>query len=226
MLKESHGNMYDWVTHMHTHLRGKCSHECSYCYVQRNRFGTPKRYTGAPALDQWELDVDYGMNRTIFIEHMNDMFADSIKDAWICAILDHCVRYDKNTYVFQTKNPERALEFISHFPSSYMIGTTIESNLNVFAVSKAPLVEDRAHGIWMFADRCPTFITIEPIMQFTGAFAKMIIDARPTFVNIGADSKRSLLPEPSQKEVMELAKRLQSHGVEIKKKINLDRLLK
>ena len=23
------GNMYDWVTHMHTHLAGRCSHECS-----------------------------------------------------------------------------------------------------------------------------------------------------------------------------------------------------
>jgi DNA repair photolyase len=36
------GNMYPWVTHMHSHLRGACSHACPYCYVQAiigRRFG-------------------------------------------------------------------------------------------------------------------------------------------------------------------------------------------
>lgn len=33
-LTKSKGNMYPWVTHTHTHLRGECPHGCRYCYVQ------------------------------------------------------------------------------------------------------------------------------------------------------------------------------------------------
>jgi hypothetical protein len=29
MLKKSVGNMYEWVTHVHAHLGGKCGHECA-----------------------------------------------------------------------------------------------------------------------------------------------------------------------------------------------------
>lgn len=66
MLKESHGNMYDWVTHMHSHLAGKCPHECSYCYVQKNRFGVSPRYQGELRLIDNEFNVHYGKGRTIF----------------------------------------------------------------------------------------------------------------------------------------------------------------
>ena len=31
MLKKAQGNMYNFVTHMQTHLGGKCSNECHYC---------------------------------------------------------------------------------------------------------------------------------------------------------------------------------------------------
>lgn len=30
-LKKSKGNMYDWVSHTHSHLSGKCGHQCGYC---------------------------------------------------------------------------------------------------------------------------------------------------------------------------------------------------
>ena len=40
---KSKGNMYDWVTHMHTHLGGECGHECSYCYLNGKGFGKGRK---------------------------------------------------------------------------------------------------------------------------------------------------------------------------------------
>ena len=79
-LVKSKGNMYDWVTHMHTHLGGQCPHKCSYCYVQRNRFGVNPKYQGDLRIISQELNVNYGSDKILFIEHMNDMFANGMKN--------------------------------------------------------------------------------------------------------------------------------------------------
>jgi hypothetical protein len=72
-----------------------------------------------------------------------------------------------------------------------------------------------------------TFITIEPIMDFDiGALLPGIIAARPSFVNIGANSKGGQLPEPTGDEVRALIAGLHEAGVEIRQKTNLGRLLK
>lgn len=70
-----------------------------------------------------------------------------------------------------------------------------------------------------------TFITIEPVIKFNPErLAYLIINAMPDFVNIGADSKRNNLPEPSREDIHELL-RLLDGRVEIRNKSNLDRLL-
>ena len=33
--RESKGNMYPWVTHTWNVIKGKCPHDCSYCYMKR-----------------------------------------------------------------------------------------------------------------------------------------------------------------------------------------------
>ena len=35
MLRESKGNMYDFITHTWNPIKGKCLHNCSYCYMKR-----------------------------------------------------------------------------------------------------------------------------------------------------------------------------------------------
>ena len=226
-LKKSHGNMYDWVTHMHSHIAGKCSHECSYCYVQKNRFGVSPRYQGEARLVAEEFSVKYGKDKIIFIEHMNDMFAEDVKDEWIKKILFHCCDWQDNQYVFQTKNPLRALEFEGKFPEKHIIGTTIETNRSLGELSKAPNPHTRYTGIYtLMAKGSKTFITIEPILDFdVEVLSRWIIDANPDFINIGADSKRTNLPEPSPEKIKELIKNLQEAKINIKKKINLGRLL-
>ena len=100
--------MYDWVTHTHSHLAGKCPHECAYCYVQAmaNVYPNMKaKYSGPARLIEEELAVDYGAGKTIFIEHMNDLFAEAVTDEMIGRIICHCNGYPENKYVFQIKNP-------------------------------------------------------------------------------------------------------------------------
>lgn len=227
-LKKSHGNMYDWVTHMHSHLAGECPHRCGYCYVQTNPHGVSPRWKGEIRLVEDELGTDYGSDKTIFIEHMGDLFADEVPADWIEWILSHCKKYPDNIYVFQTKNPARASLFLLK-PSSilkFMMGTTIETN-RIYKDTLAPKSIERYKGILSFSScEIKTFVTIEPIMDFDlDVLLGWILDINPTFINIGADSKRCNLPEPTPFKIKDFILKLQSNGIHIKKKTNLKRLL-
>lgn len=256
-LKKSVGNMYDWVDFVHSHLGGECPNKCVYCYVQRNRFGVPKRYQGEPRLIEEELQVNYGAGRIIFIEHMSDLFAEGIKPEWRKKIINHCQEYPQNQYIFQTKDPMMAFDFFkesnlfnpdiirdkngrfSDSKMDFMIGTTIETNWDYFMlkrkedepeedISEAPETRKRYEGIKLFAYRgIKTFITCEPLCDFdVDILSKWIIDANPSFINIGADSKGCGLPEPSKDKILAFVKALQDGGINIRKKSNLGRLLK
>ncbi len=226
-LVKSKGNMYDWVTHMHTHLGGECQHKCSYCYVQRGMANMSGKYKGEVRFLPKELKVNYGCGKTIFIEHMNDMFSDGVKNCDIEDILNHCRRFPGNAYVFQTKNPERAYYFRNLFPANSTIGTTIESNREYPAISKAPHPLKRMSGIIDFRKNgFPVFVTIEPILDFdVTPLIRVIVGIKPKFVNIGADSKKSDLPEPSRDKVLKLIDGLRAHEITIKKKVNISRIL-
>jgi DNA repair photolyase len=228
MLAKSSGNMYSWVSHMHTHLGGKCLHECSYCYVGKGRFGTIPRYEGQLRLIEGEFDVDYGTGKTIFMEHMNDAFGEAVPQDFIERILAHCRKYSGNTYVFQSKNPYRFIQYLNMFPSQIMLGTTIETN-RIVSISKAPSPEERFEAMIFIRELYPLyklFITIEPIMKFD---LKEMIDGlvavKPNFINIGADSKKCGLPEPTKDEVQALIKAIQQYGLNIRIKNNLERFL-
>jgi len=228
-LVKQKGNMYTWVTHCHTHLGGICPHECAYCYVQKGVAKLSGKYAGPPRLIEKELKVNYGKGKTIFIEHMNDFCAEGIPDEWITKILNHCGEYPSNTYVFQTKNPERCVSHMSEFPSRHCLGTTIETNNGMLLkkYSKAPSPLRRATAMSNLKDMgFQTFATIEPIMDFEVFDMVYLIDMiDPLFVNIGADSKHNNLPEPSAEKIEELLKELKYSGIEVREKHNLDRLL-
>lgn len=230
-MTKQHGNMYDWVTHMHTHLGGECPHECSYCYVDNPRFGRPIRYQGKLRLIEVEFNVRYRSNQIVFIEHQTDLFAEEISAVWINGILAHCKTGDALNvdFVFQTKNPMRITREFGryNFPQRCMIGTTIESNRN-HPVSWAPVILDRIKGIAEVKRQfhVPTFITIEPILDFdVDELLRLIVYAQPEFINIGADSKRNNLPEPSKEKVLELLDALESCQFDIRGKSNLKRII-
>jgi hypothetical protein len=245
-LVKSHGQMYPWVTHMHTHLRGECPHKCSYCYV-KSFPGTA--YKGPLRIDEKQLDVKYTdtqklfpKNKIIFIEHCQDLFALDVKEDWIEAILIHCNQYPNNTYVFQTKNPLNMLSWIRLFPQNFMMGVTIETNRAPQDLTTAPSPAERLSDLltvrglrlghesgpplWEATFKARLFITIEPILEMDPLeFATKIALIGPAFVNIGADSKNHGLAEPNNCDIILLVAYLKEKGVEIREKHNLGRLL-
>jgi DNA repair photolyase len=225
-LRESHGNMYPWVSHVHTHLAGECQHKCRYCYVGRTLRGRPDKYKGEPRILEKEFFVDYGRGRTIFIEHMNDLWGPKVDPDWICRILAHCKTYPDNLYIFQTKDPARAKNFLGLFPPKMLFGTTIETNRPI-PLSQAPPPIARYGAMLYFKELSifKLFITIEPIMDFDiYTFSKWLEEIAPAFINIGADSKGCDLPEPDPYKIKTLIYLLGKMGIEIRKKTNLGRL--
>jgi hypothetical protein len=76
-------------------------------------------------------------------------------------------------------------------------------------------------------DGAATFMTIEPVLDFdVDGMLELIDIARPAFLNIGADSKRCGLAEPSADKVLALIEGIRTLGIEIRQKTNLERLLK
>ena len=226
-LLESKGNMYEWVTHMHTHLGGEFPHKCVYCYVNKGFMNTPrpKRYCGPLRLIESEFKVQYGIGKTIFIEHKNDLFCKDVPQHFINAVLIHCLKQGGNTYVFQTKNPARFHEISrSMFPANFIYGCTIETNRPIPAeISLAPQPETRMLLMEKLAGR--KFITIEPVMDFdVDILASWIARIRPEFLNLGADSKGHGLPEPPVDKIHALVCKLQEYGIELREKHNLGRL--
>ena len=236
-INKSRGNMYTWVTHTHAHLYGRCAYRCSYCYAMRVRGWDPRlagKNGNKTYLSERELEANYNgclvngkiVPRVYFIDHMNDLFSPGVSPRWINAVLEHTRSYPAHTYVFQTKNPERANRYLSVFPPNRMIGTTIETNRNMSAFSCAPSAAERIKGIRSIGFYNETFVTIEPIMDFDLlALATIIVDIRPTFVTIGADSKGTGLPEPSAEKVIDLIDILKMKKIPIRDKHNLGRIL-
>ena len=220
--------MYPWVTHMHSHLRGACPHRCPYCYVQAigKRFGGDA-HTGPLRMDTDQLDIKYGKGRTIFVEHASDLFAEAVKCGWLDLILDHCRQWPENTYVFQTRNVGRLVNWFPYLPDRLILGTSIETDHD--APGSAPHPYKRALGIQMLNGSLPrptTFVTIEPVLDFNLDNMLALLDmARPDFINIGADSKGHGLREPSADKVLALIAGIKAMGIEIRQKANLKRLL-
>jgi DNA repair photolyase len=221
--------MYDWTTHTHTHLGGRCSHECSYCFVQRGMARMSHKYEGQICLHDHELCVDYGIGKIIFVEHCNDLFAKDVPEQFIEKILSHCRIFPDNEYVFQTKNPIRYIFALGMFPPKFILGTTIETNRSdvIKMISKAP---DPAIRYLAMSDtrlRTRKFVTVEPILDFDPEIlAGWITAIAPEFVNIGADSKGTGLLEPTPGKIERLIQLLNENKVTIRKKTNLERIIK
>jgi DNA repair photolyase len=221
-LNNSKGNMYDFVTHTFNTVKGKCFHDCGYCYMKR--WGQLKEIH----FDEKEMKTDLGSGNFIFVGSSNDLFAENIPDEWIFKTLNHCAKYD-NKYLFQSKNPKRILDKYLFHPlfieGKVVVCTTIESNRYYVVMRNAPAPIDRAKEMSSISIAIPTYVTIEPIMDFDlEEMVKTIQLCHPTQVNIGADTGHNHLPEPTKEKVLELIEALNEFTT-VKQKNNLKRIL-
>lgn len=220
MLKKQAGNMYEFVTHTWSPIKGKCSHDCSYCYMKKWGPQKPLR------LDEKDLETNLGSGNFIFVGHTIDLFATDVPAEWIQRVLDRMIVHPTNKYLLQSKNPKRFLDFISQYPYKVLFGTTIETNRDIVE-SKAPPVSQRAMALAELSHKgYETMVTIEPIFDFDlDDLVDLIVLANPEWVNIGADSKGHKLPEPSKDKVKSLVQALEEK-TQVKLKGNLDRIYK
>ena len=210
-LNISKGNMYEFITHTGNVIKGECPHNCSYCYMKKWKLKPPR-------LDEKEIKTDTEIGNFIFIGSSIDMFAMDIPDKWIRETLLYLSKYN-NKYFFQSKNVANMIKFFDQMPINSFLCTTIETNrFYPEIMGNAPHPEDRVFsGLH--------YVTIEPIMDFDiDELFEMIVRCKPLQVNIGADSGKNNLPEPSFEKVMTLIEMLKGFTT-IHKKRNLDRLL-
>lgn len=222
-LRKQSGNMYEFISHTWNPIKGICRHKCVYCYMLGFKL-KPIRPV------EKELKTRLGKDNFIFVGSSTDMWAEDVPDLWIEKVLRKCREFPENRYLFQSKNPERFSGFSYTLPENVVLGTTIESNYDVFMrngkqwqASKAPKPSERYEAMTKLKG-ITTMVTIEPIMKFDcDTLVSWIKHIAPEWVNIGADSKGHNLPEPSWKEVEELIAKLQA-VTEVKLKSNLGRI--
>ena len=209
-LNKQKGNMYPFVTHTWNPIRGKCPHDCIYCYM--------KAYPqGEYRFVETELKTNLGKDNFIFVGSSTDMWL--APSHQLVAILEYCGEFN-NRYLFQSKAPRRFTEY--KFPANTLLGTTIETNRFYEGISKAPPTGHRV--AWMKELALPKMVSIEPIMDFDLPYLlDWIKQITPEFVSIGADSKGHNLPEPSWDKVSLLVDKLKRF-TEVKLKDNLKRL--
>ena len=222
MLNKQRGNMYKFATHTWNPIRGKCSHDCSYCSIKgiAKRFNRPQKPI---RLVEKELNTKLGKGNFIFVGSSTDMFADSVHYNLIVQVLKVCKKYPDNKYLFQTKNPKRLKDFTFLFPKNSIMGITLETNRN-YDLGNAPPIMNRVRHFsslrWEHK-----MITIEPIVDFDlNLFVIMIKEIEPEWVNIGADSKGHNLSEPSKEKILALVDELKEF-TEVKIKPNLKRIV-
>jgi len=139
----------EWCTHTSNPIRGKCQHECPYCYAERIRVRFDQ-----PAALSWigkEL-VEIEKRKksaTIFMGSMYDIFGSWVPIEMPQIIIDTAKRSPQHTFLFLTKNPVRY--GIYDFPNNCWIGYSDDGT------------KDMRHWVH-FKGRKNTFISFEPLI--------------------------------------------------------------
>lgn len=210
-------------------LGGECPHKCIYCsshkFMRYPEFA--KKYSGVLRIDEKQINRKFKPGSTVFVVGQNDLFANDVPIEFIQNIIHNC-KQNNVTYFFQTKNTDRLYDFDYMLPLNSIICTTIESNDKHCVYDGIVLHPvDRVKYFSKIKNVAQKQVTIEPIMKFDlRKFVDLIEICNPYQVNIGANSyKKVQLPEPTKKEILSLISELEKFTI-VKKKSNLERLLK
>ena len=230
------GNMYGFINHTWNPLSGKCNYDCQYCSTKSfMRYPVIKeKYSGELRINERILNENLGTNNYIFVCAQNDIAPAPIKT--IKQIFNACCNYHHNTYLIQTKDPyklfKKVIENDIGLPDNVIIATTIETDDNELLkkYSYAPNIQERILGMHAWKQEfsfIKTMITIEPILKIKDMqmFLSMIVSTQPMQINIGADSKKHNLIEPSKEQIKELIEELKRYNIKLEYKENLKRLL-
>lgn len=229
MVNKAVNNMYLFIDGTWNPIKGLCPFLCVYCYMlaifKRFKQNTTMR------LEQKELQTKLGSGKFIFVGSSTDMWSYPVESSWIAQVLDRCLSYPDNKYLFQSKSPKRFLEFLGHplmaLTDNLVFATTIETNRDISDFSKADSIEERVAAMIRLRELgYKVMITIEPVMQFDFAeLVAMLRQIAPFQVNIGSNSNKAVkLPEPTRDELVALIGELKTF-TKVHLKSNSDRIL-
>lgn len=211
-----------------------CNFDCTYCEftfkkINKRIRSCKKCQDYEPHMHEDRLKMNkFPKAKIIFVCGNSDLrFALYYQwQAIIEAVCNHSYDNPEVTYYFQSKDPKVFRTFLSDFPSSVVLGTTLETNRDegYRSVSKAPLPMGRW---WDFRelDYPRKYLTIEPIMDFDmDKFYPMIMSIQPEKVYVGYNStpKEVQLPEPSLEKTKRLIQLIREQEIEVEEK-NMDR---
>ena len=220
MLRIAKGNMYSFVTHTFNIIKGKCEHDCLYCYMKEFKLGNLH-------IDRKEFKTDLDEADFVFIGSSTDIWAKNVPKEWIIEVLKYINKFSCRV-LFQSKYPQRFKEFKEYLPDKdrLVLGTTIESDIFYpeYMGNTTPPSE-RVEAMVELSKEYTTMVTVEPIMQFGRNFESMLVLCSPAWINIGFDSKGHHLPEPTRQAVMNLVRHLREVGITVKLKENSKRVL-
>lgn len=167
----------------------------------------------------------------VFVSSMGDAFAPWVSFDAIRVVLSVIEENPQTDFLLQTKNPRRFVSIAKtgFLPTNVYLGTTIETDTypnstHGFSKADAPDLRYRA----MLADELSPwrkFISIEPIIDFNlDTLVSWAKEIAPQIVEIGADSLRNSLPEPSWGKVVALKTELKKFVPVVIEKEGLERL--
>jgi len=222
--------MYLFIDGTWNPIKGLCPFFCIYCYMLAifKRF----KQNSTMRLEQKELQTKLGSGNFIFVGSSTDMWSYPVESAWVVQVLDHCLSYPDNKYLFQSKSPKRFLEFLEHplmsaLKEQLVFATTIETNRDISAFSKADSIEERIAAMTRLRELgYQVMITVEPVRLFDHAeLVAMLHQIAPFQVNIGFNSSKTVkLPEPSRDEIIALVQELRTF-TNVHLKSNSDRVI-
>lgn len=193
-----------------------CKFHCKYCVksfqrqAKRQRKRCTKCYEYIPHEHPERLTQRLPRTKPgefIFVCSMGDISFCRLE--YYEEIIEVIRRNPDKTFLLQSKNPIVFNAPVT-IPKNVILGTTIETNRNTSAISKAPHPFDRYVSMLKLPYDQRKAVTIEPIMQFdTLALASMIRDIAPEVIYIGYDNHNTGLPEPSIEKVEALITILQ-----------------
>jgi DNA repair photolyase len=221
-MSRNNSKMYHFSSEQKNPMVG-CGWDCVYCAFRKlqQRFATCpecrafkphyhlERFKKAPALT--------GNNEFVCLCLNGDVSFASAE--FILRLIDYCEQWYDRTFLIQSKNPLRLLDF--KFPYNVILGTTIETDLHYIGkgnipystISKAPHPEERYRAIRQIQNN-DVHITIEPIMDFhPDEFVSWMKDIpRLKVINVGYDSRPELnhLPEPPLEKTLDLITKLET----------------
>lgn len=207
-----------------------CYHDCVYCWARRlaeaKLKDTPRYKDGfVPKLIEKELDARFKSDEFVFVSDMGDLLGDWVDSSWIHQVLDTIAKWPETTFLLQTKNPSRFLDFV--LPPNVYAGATIETDVWYPDISKAPQPFSRYRAMSKLPSDTRKFVSIEPIMDFAlGSFLDWITNIKPDIIEVGADNYRHNLPEPPWWKVERLLEGLRQVCPDVKEKVGLERLRK